>query len=98
MEKYKVTEKTVLKIAECFSSMEESGEFFGDLDQFVEEMAFLTQFRRKTNEIDALKTLIKQTCAFILFCRDRIDLIHQLISSFDCEIMTKEELKELEDA
>ena len=95
MKKLLIDANAVKKMSACFSDQEEAKEFFENLDSFAEETAFYTQCRNRAMDEEATLILIKQTFAFVSFCRSYIDLIHQLIANFDCKEITEDEIKKL---
>lgn len=97
MKRYLVDGDAVKKISSSFASPEEAKDFFLDLDEFVREMAFFTQYRERVSEEEASITLIKQTFSFVSFCRAYIDLIQQFIRNFECRELSEEELKKLKE-
>jgi hypothetical protein len=91
---YRIDDESIQKVDSCFSNEEQSNQFFEDLDEFVQKMAYLAYYRKKTSdENEAVLALIKQTFFFISFCRDNIELIHQFIANFDCKQVTEEEFQ-----
>lgn len=101
MKKYVVTNESVTKLSNCFSDSEEAKDFFANLQEWVNEMYFLNQYRDRLNiegkEVESARVLVKQMCLFIMFSREYIDMIHQMISSFDCQEVSDEEFERMKE-
>lgn len=98
MKKYKViTQKTVNKIGECFTDKEEAIDFITSLDFLAEEMVFAKQYRERSQERSSATSLAMQIIAFTDFCRERMDMLNQLVGALKFDEMTEEEIKRLED-
>ena len=96
MKKYQVvTPETLVKIAECFTDSEEMITFTSQMEGLVEELIFNSMLRKRVPSDSSAVLLLKQTCVFGLFCREHMDLIHQIVKNLECKQMTEEEIKEM---
>lgn len=98
MKKYTVvTPQTMTRLAQCFSSSEEIETFVSQMEGAMTELKFMSVLREKVPESDSGYVLLKQICIFVLFCREHMDLIHQLVSKMQCRQVTEEELNRMMD-
>lgn len=65
------------------------------LDELAEEHAFYTQLMRRTSADQASNILMKQVCIVAFFCREHMELIHDLIANLRFKEVTEEELKDI---
>ena len=96
MKQYRmITQETMNKLGKCFSDPEEAEIFFGQMDGLVQELFFSLQMRCRLGPEDAAVVALKQACFFTIFCRDHMDLIHQLVANLECENISEEEANQL---
>lgn len=97
MKKYKViTQGTINKIATCFTDKNEIVEFVQAMDFLAEELVFSRQYRERSSNEESTMQLAVQIIAFTDFCRERMDMLNQLVGSLSFEEMTEEEIKRME--
>lgn len=90
-----VTPETLNKLGKCFSGVEEVTTFITQMDGLANEITFNVEMRKRIQEDQSAIMLLKQVCFFTLFCREHLDLIHQLIKNLECKEMTEEEIKKM---
>lgn len=93
-----VTAETLEKLDKCFSSVEEVTTFITQMDEIVKELSFYLEMRKRMDKDHSVAVLLKQICVFTLFCREHIDLLHQLIKNLECKEITEEEMKKMMDS
>ncbi len=91
-----VTAETLIKLSECFAGSDEIESFMVQLDSVSKEMNFLRQLRQRVDDDEGVEIFLKQTCFFTIFCREHLELIHQLIGKFEARPPTHEEMLEIE--
>lgn len=92
-----VTQEMVNKLESCFSDADEMRQFFHSLEELISELTFSFQMRKRLDDEAAALILVKELCWFTLFCRENLELIHQLIANIDYKELTEEEAKRLKD-
>lgn len=96
MKKYMmVTPETLNKIGKCFSNADEVATFIMQMDGLANELGFNIEMRKRLPDEHAGILLLKQCAIFCLFCREHMDLIHQLVQNLDCKEMTEDEIKRI---
>lgn len=86
------------KIAKCFSDSEEVTTFINQMSDVIEELSFTERLRERTADPNVgAMLLLKQVCIFGMFCREHIDLLHQIISQIDYRELTEEEIEDLKE-
>lgn len=94
MEKYTmVTRETLAKMTDCFSGTEEMQQFISQLDEVAKELNFSTMLRTKVDDDSAVILIMKEIVVFTLFCREHLELIHELIRNIDITEITEQEKK-----
>jgi hypothetical protein len=66
------------------------------LDILAEEIVFSKQYRERTTGTVSTAQLTIQIIAFTDFCRERMDMLNQLVGALSFDEMTEEEIKRLE--
>lgn len=87
----------LIKMLDSFGTPEELEEFGTQLSSLIEEIIFagnLSERNMDKPEFVRLMTM-KQLFLFTLFCRNNVDLIHDLISKIDYTEITEEERNEI---
>lgn len=98
MDKYLyVSMKTMENLRDCFSNSEEFSDFVLALNEIVQECYFQGLMINRVNEDARMAVVMRQVTLFTLLCREHIDLIHQLISKFELEKISKDELDKRKD-
>ncbi len=96
MKKYMmVTTETLSNLGTCFANTDEVVEFTSQMREVVNELSFCMQTRDRLEGEASAIMLLKQICIFTLFCREHMDLIHQLVAGVVCKEITEDEMKEL---
>jgi hypothetical protein len=98
MTDYKMIDQEVYEeMAKCFSNGEEYASFVGGLQVTAKEIDFYTNVaaRRPEDEDVQINISLQQIAMIVLFIRQNMDLIHQLVSKIKPRDMTKEELDRL---
>ncbi len=97
MKKYKViTVETIQKISNCFTDTDEVIDFVKSMDILAEEIVFAKQYMQRTSGDLSAAQLAIQIIAFTDFCRERMDMLNQLVRSLDFQEMTEEEILKME--
>jgi len=91
-----VTPESIQELSACFSSIEEVAIFLSQLHDLATEITSISKNRDRASEIDAIYCSLRQMCLFTLFCRDHIELMHQLIKAIKIKELTDEELDEIQ--
>lgn len=95
MKKYMmVTTETLGKLGACFSNSEEVETFIAQMDDVINEINFLMMLRGRVTNLESAYVVLKQVCILGIFCREHLDLIHQLIRNIDTKEISEEDLKE----
>jgi hypothetical protein len=95
MKKIVITENSIEKMNNCFCNKDESLQFYSDLDEMSRVINKISEVIPIVSHREAISMVIKQTFAFVGFCRDHIELIHRMIVAYDCQEMTEEEYNEM---
>lgn len=98
MTDYKMIDQEVYEdMAKCFSNGEEYAAFIGMLQTAAKEIDFYTNVgaRRPNDENVQINISLQQIAMIVLFVRQNMDLIHQLVSKVKPRNMTQEELDQL---
>jgi hypothetical protein len=98
MTDYKIVDQEVYEeMAKCFSNGEEYGQFVQMLQITSKEIAFFTEVAARRPEDDNVQISIslQQIAMLIIFIRQNMDLVQQLVSKLKPRSITKEELDEL---
>lgn len=93
MRNYQITVDSLNKLADNFyNSPEENADLLEDIGNLFEEFATLSKIGMKSED-DKHKIIIvlHQLAVFALFCREYIDVIHDLITMVNVEEIPKEE-------
>jgi hypothetical protein len=90
-----VTTQTLEKLADCFSGADEYAAFSVDMEELTSELTFCLESRKRAAESQSAYLTLRQFCVFALFCREHMELIHQLIRNLDCEEISEEEMKRI---
>lgn len=98
MKKYMlVTPEDLMRLGKCFSDEEEIRGFILKLDDLTKELEFNTQIFRRVDQNVGPIILLKQIFIFSLFCREHIELLHELIHKLHAEEITEEQMKKIKD-
>jgi len=93
MKKYMmITPETFTKLGGCFAGGEEVQTFVEQMNEVMDELAFNKLLIQRVELDQSTVLLMKQICIFSLFCREHMDLIHQLIANLSLHEMTEEEI------
>lgn len=90
-----VTPETLNKLGKCFSDVEEVTTFITQMYDLSNEIGFTVEMRKRIHEDHSAMLLLKQVCIFTLFCREHMDLIHQLIANLECKEISEDEMKQM---
>lgn len=90
-----VTPEALLQVAQCFSGPEEFETFVGQMAGLLEELSFMGQLESRVDQDAAAIVRLKQICVFTIFCRENMDLLHQLIASTNVREITEEEKRSM---
>ena len=97
MKKYTlVTPDGMIKLGKCFSDIQEMDVFVSQMDNLMMENLSNLQARSRLQGDAEVVLMIKQVCGFILFCREHMELIQQLVANLQCTEITEQQMKELE--
>ena len=90
-----ITQESLLKISQCFSNGEEIETFMTHFMDLTEETYFNMLLAKRTDDDTATNLFMKQLCLLAIFCREHIELIHEMINALDCRPMSHEEIDKL---
>lgn len=98
MTDYKIVDQEVYEeMAKCFSNGEEYAQFVNMLHATAKEIDFFTNVaaRRPDDEDVQISISLQQIAMVIIFIRQNMDLVQQLVSKIKPRSITKEEMDEL---
>jgi|SRR5690242_19887379 len=99
MDKYNmVTKETLEKLMKCFTDTEEMQKFISHMDATTNELNFCMLLRGKVDDDSAFVTILKQVILFTLFCREHLELIHELVRNIDVKEISDKDFKWKHDA
>jgi hypothetical protein len=90
-----ITKEDSLKLLDAFSDLNEMDVFFKGLSDLMNEHLFNSMMMSRVDQDTADSIFLKQICMFSMFCRDNIELIHQLVKNLNVRPMTEDEIQQL---
>ncbi len=98
MKKYLlVTTDTLENIMNCFCDDDEFAGFTGDLSSMIGEVIYTGQKALRESDDEEFVSLmqLKQVFLFAMFCRDYIEVIHDLVNVAEYSEITQEQKDQL---
>ena len=93
---YKMVEGKALKeMHACFSNEEEFSEFITELDIISREIQFLSMFRDRVDNSEALLVYMKQICVITIFYKNNMELIREFINKLEHRDIDEDEMREI---
>ncbi len=95
MKRYMIVKRESLKkMLDCFSSEEEFVAFSDELSALVQEITFAGTLALRNQEDQELVTTmaLKQHFVLALFCKQNIEIIHELIKAVEYTEVTEQEI------
>ncbi len=99
MTDYRIIDQEVYEaMAKCFSNGEEYGQFMQQLQLIAKEITFFTEVaaRRPDDDNVQINITLQQIAMLIIFIRQNMDLVQQLVSKLKPRNITKDELDDLQ--
>lgn len=90
-----ITPESQQRLSNCFSSDEEVWFLSHQLGELGEELDHISRIIDRSFADQLPGVLLKQICAFTLFCQQNMDLIHQLVSQLETEEVDQDEAKRI---
>lgn len=100
MKKYNLVHaESLKKLAGCFTSHEELCEFLEQLRGICDEIEFSDHLmRRNISDLSSLRVLmLKKLFMFTLFCKQNIEVLHDLVNKIEYTEITETERKGIHD-
>lgn len=96
MKKYMmIMPETLGKMGKCFSSPEEVQTFISHMDEAMDEIQFMSKMRWRVAENESTFVLLRQVCVFALFCREYMELVHELVRNIEGKEISEDEMKDM---
>lgn len=92
-----ITNESLTKIMGCFTDDENLRSFIRHLENLNSELSFNFSLMKRVDDENITSVALKQVCLLTIFCREYIDLIHDLISHLQYTKLTQDELNKLQD-